>query len=406
MRILHTADWHLGRRLEGRPRHEEQILALDEICRIADDEAVDVVLVAGDVFDTYNPPAESEALFYQTMTRLSANGRRAVIVIAGNHDSPDRLIASNPYARALGITTLGYPKDLPTLYDWGSDRAACVDAAQSFVRLRVPGSSQVLSVLALPYPSEARLRELLTADINDEEGANADYNARVRGFMEESARGFLADGPNLIASHLFVRGGLETESERPISVGGAYSVDSTSFPTAAGYVALGHLHRQQEMAGRDDLRIRYSGSLLQYSFSEAEQEKSVTIVEYDGPRATWRPIALAAGRRLHQWTAHGTDELEHRLREWGPEDWHHITLELDGPIAPDYLHNLRRAAPGIVQCLTRYADLGEAGADVPVSTLPITEQFRRYVGMKFNEPCNDAVMRLFLELASGGADDG
>src|SRR5689334_21764985 len=112
MKILHTADWHLGRRLEGRSRHDEQSRVLDEICDIAAEEDVDAVLIAGDIFDSYNPPAESESLFYSTMTRLSDGGRCAVIVIAGNHDSPDRLIASNPYARVLGISTLGYPIDI------------------------------------------------------------------------------------------------------------------------------------------------------------------------------------------------------------------------------------------------------------------------------------------------------
>src|SRR5688500_4361574 len=142
MRILHTADWHLGRRLAGRSRHDEQIAVLDEICRIADDENVDVVVVAGDVFDAFVPPAEAEALFYSTMTRLADSGRRAVVVIAGNHDSPDRLIAADPYARSLGISTLGFPKDIPTLYDAGQDRAACVASGPSTVTLRLPRARQ------------------------------------------------------------------------------------------------------------------------------------------------------------------------------------------------------------------------------------------------------------------------
>ena len=135
MKILHTADWHLGRKLEGRSRHLEQVAVLAEIVGIAEQEQVDAVLIAGDIFDTYNPPAESEALFYETMARLADGGRRAVVVLAGNHDSPDRLIASSPYARALGICTLGYPKDVPHLYDGGSGRTACVESAPSFVKI-------------------------------------------------------------------------------------------------------------------------------------------------------------------------------------------------------------------------------------------------------------------------------
>lgn len=407
MRILHTADWHLGRKLEGRNRHDEQVQALDEICRIADEESVDAVLIAGDVFDSYNPPAESEGLFYQTMTRLADGGRRAVIVIAGNHDSPDRLIASDPYARALGITTLGYPKETPGLYDGGSDRASCIESHPSFVRLRLPRASRPLNVLALPYPSESRLRELLTVNIEDEEQAQIDYNHRVRGFMEECARRFVPGETNIIASHLFVAGGIECESERPIQVGGANSIHPASFPPEASYVALGHLHRAQDQYGREERCIRYSGSILQFSFSEEGQEKSVTIVEIENDRASYRSVPLTAGKRLHVWTVEeGMPELERRLAACDPNDWLSITLMLDDPIPPDYISNLRKAYPGIIHCNCRYRGLfDQSNPDAPaIASLPLEEQFRRFVATKFNEPCNDAVLKLFLDLASTGEE--
>jgi exonuclease SbcD len=401
MRILHTADWHLGRKLEGRSRHDEQENVLDEICRIADEESVDAVLVAGDVFDTYNPPADAEALFYRTMTRLADQGRRAVVVIAGNHDSPDRLIASDPYARALGITTLGYPKDIPSLYQNGRERVACIESAPSFVRLRLPRQERVLSILALPYPSEARLRELFTASIADEEQATIDYNHRVRSVMEERARDFVAGEANIIASHLFVAGGEECESERPIHVGGAYTIEPGSFPSQASYVALGHLHRDQEKYGRAETCIRYSGSILQYSFSEEGQKKSVTIVDLDGAAASHRSITLSSGRQLHRWRVDGIDELERRLAGVGEEEWLSIDLQLDDAIPPDYLGNLRRAHPEILNCICRYKLTPEqaAEAQINVAAMTLEEQFKRFVAVKFNEPCNDAVLKLFLELA-------
>ncbi|MBS1913122.1 MAG: exonuclease subunit SbcD [Bacteroidetes bacterium] len=400
MRILHTADWHLGRRLDGRSRHEEQVAVMDEIVKIAEEEAVDGILIAGDVFDTYNPPAESEALFYRTMTRLADGGRRAVLVIAGNHDSPDRLIASNPYARALGITTIGYPKDTPALYDAGSDRVACVESAPSFVRLRMPRSNRPLSVLALPYPSESRLRELLTVDFSDEERLSSDYNQRVSGFLEEQARRFIPGEANMVATHLFVRGGEQSDSERDVSVGGAYAVNASSFPHTAGYVALGHLHREQSMTARQETPLRYSGSILQYSFSEAGQEKSVTVVEFEGPRAAHRIIPLSAGRRLHRWTASSTAQLEERLARSTSNDWHNITLELDAPLPLDYLHTLKSRHPEIFQCLTLYNSSSDVAENRSSSALTLEEQFRAFVAMSFSEPCNESVMRLFLELAA------
>src|SRR5690606_4574392 len=104
--------------------------------------------------------------------------------IAGNHDSPERLKASDPYGRALGVVTLGFPYDIPELFDRGSGRVACVDAAPSFVRLRLRNDER-LGVLALPYPSEARLRKVLSKRIDDED-AGANYNAHLRDFMAET----------------------------------------------------------------------------------------------------------------------------------------------------------------------------------------------------------------------------
>jgi exonuclease SbcD len=399
-RILHTADWHLGRRLEGRSRHDEQAAVLDEICRIADDERVDVVLIAGDVFDSFVPPAESEALFYRTMARLADGARRAVVVLAGNHDSPDRLIAADPYARALGITTLGYPKDRPELYDAGAERVACIAAAASTVTLRLPRAKRPLTILALPYPSESRLREVLTERLDDDALAARDYNRRIAAFMGDAARGFDDGATAIIASHLFVTGGVECESERQIQVGGAYAVDAASFPAEAAYVALGHLHRPQEQHGTKDRPIRYSGSILQYSFSEAEQAKSVTIVDVDENGATHREVVLGAGRRLFRWhDVKGLSELEARLADADPQGWFSIVVEVDEPIAPDYVAGLREQHPGIVNCIPHYRldDSSASGAE-RLADLGLEEQFRRFVESRYHEPVSDAVMRLFLEL--------
>lgn len=400
LRILHTADWHLGRRLEGRSRHREQVAVLDELCGIADDEGVDVVLVAGDVFDSYVPPAEAEALFYRTMARLADGGRRAVVVIAGNHDSPDRLIASGPYARELGITTIGYPKDLPELYDAGRERVACIASSPSRVTLRLPRVKQPLTVLALPYPSESRLREVLTERLDDDVAAARDYNARIAAFMAEAARSFEPEGISVIASHLFVQGGVECESERQIQVGGAYSVDTMSFPADAKYVALGHLHRPQEQRGLEDLPVRYSGSILQYSFGEAGQTKSVTIVDVDEQRSTHREVPLTAGQTLYRWhELESLAELEHRLASSDPLAWYSISVHVEDQLSPDYVTNLRAKHPGIINCIPRYtiADAGETDA-VRLSELSIEEQFRRYVASRYGQPCGDDVMKLFLEL--------
>ncbi len=114
MRILHTSDWHLGRTLEGRSRLEEQVMFIDELCGIVEAEAVDLVLIAGDVFDTVNPPAAAEELFYDALNRLADGGKRGIVVIAGNHDNPERLCAASPLAERNGIILYGLPKEVLT----------------------------------------------------------------------------------------------------------------------------------------------------------------------------------------------------------------------------------------------------------------------------------------------------
>ena len=110
MRILQTSDWHLGKRLEEFSRFEEQQAVLNEICEIADKEQADAIIIAGDLFDTFNPAVEAVNLFYRTLKRLSDNGKRAVVCIAGNHDSPERIEAPDPLARECGIIFSGLPE--------------------------------------------------------------------------------------------------------------------------------------------------------------------------------------------------------------------------------------------------------------------------------------------------------
>ncbi|MDA8220416.1 MAG: exonuclease subunit SbcD, partial [Desulfitobacterium hafniense] len=182
MRILHTSDWHLGRTLEGRSRIEEQMTFINELCMIAEDEAVDLILIAGDVFDTVNPPAIAEELFYDALNRLSAGGRRAIVAIAGNHDNPERLCAASPLAVRNGITLYGLPKEVltPGLLDQPNlGRVTRVAAGQGWVELHIPSCSDPAIIAMLPYPSESRLNEVLSESL-DEEILREEYSKRVQ----------------------------------------------------------------------------------------------------------------------------------------------------------------------------------------------------------------------------------
>ena len=160
MRILHTADWHLGRSLEGNSRLSEQEEFIEELCEIVSNEDIDLILIAGDIFDSVNPPAKAEELFYYAIERLSNNGQRTVVGIAGNHDNPERLCAANPLAIHQGVYLLGMPADIPAQSRYGKHRL--IDRDISYLSYFSEKRNELVKLFALPYPSEMRLNELLT----------------------------------------------------------------------------------------------------------------------------------------------------------------------------------------------------------------------------------------------------
>ena len=182
--------------------------------------------------------------------------------------------------------------------------------------------------------------------------------------------------------------------------------DGRSWPEAADGVHLvGHLHRPQEMDGRNDIRVRYSGSILQYSFSEAEQQKEVTIIEFDGAVATHRSVPLNSGRTLRKWDLGSTAELEGRLGGLDPSDLLWINVAVDEPLPVDYIANLRREHPGIIQCLPVFRQEDDLQEEITrLSEMPLDEQFRRFVQARYKEPCSEDVVRLFMELVNSGGE--
>ena len=389
MRMLHTADWHLGRTLEGRSRQQEQEAILDEIVTIADKEKVDVILMAGDVYDSVNPPAASEMLFYETMERLANKGKRPVVVISGNHDSPERVQASSPLALSHGITLVGQPR-LDT------------------IQVSVPSVDQSLIVSAIPYPSESRLNECLS-ELNEETEIRAAYDQRLAYLFKTHSKAFRKDTVNLIMSHLFIAGGKESDSERPIQVGGAYTVTPASLDVGADYVALGHLHRPQTLKF-GQTPGRYSGSPLAYSFSEAHQSKSVTLIDVNpGMPADIKEIHLSAGRPLVRWNApNGLEEVQRWIDEGRDKTaWIDLELTLKDALSIREIQQLRKAHEGLVHIRPNYIlDQQEAPLE-RLADLPLQDVFGRFYREQTGgaEP-DQALVELFLEIAKEAEEEG
>jgi exonuclease SbcD len=388
MRILHTADWHLGRALEGRSRQDEQEQFIDELCDIVEKENVDVVLMAGDAFDSVNPPAAAEQLFYEGMARLANKGRRKVIAIAGNHDNPDRLAASGPLATEHGITLIGKP-------------------INHTLEMDVPSTGQTLSLAALPYPSEARLNELLSSS-DEEEVLQQAYDKRIARLFESMTAQFRSNTVNIAMSHLYVGGGLETESERPIQIGGAYTVFENSLPETAQYVALGHLHRPQNISGANT-PVRYSGSPLAYSFSESSQAKSVTLLDVQpGEKAEMSEIFLSCGKPLVQWKAtEGMSQVYRWINEEKDTNaWIDLEIHLIDTPSMEEIHRLRKSHPGFIHIRPVFPEEEGDPKERANRNVPIDELFRSFYQKQTGGAApGDELTKLFLEIVEETYDE-
>lgn len=282
MRILHTSDWHIGKRLMGRERLKEQSAVLDEIVQICDREEVELVLIAGDIFDTYLPSAEAEDLFF-TKIKAVAGKERAVVLISGNHDDGVRLSASAPLSEELGIYIVGnLRREIPLT---SHRKVRPVRAGKGFAVFENERGERAF-INALPYPNEARFKE---------EKSDLPFSERMKKWIDEGEEGNTEHLPSVFLSHIFVAGGVTSESEREIDLGGARAVPLEVLPKC-DYIALGHLHKRQHM-GKGN--CYYSGSPLQYSFDEANGEKGVKIFDLTEKGVeNLRDVFLMSGRKL------------------------------------------------------------------------------------------------------------
>lgn len=285
MKLLHTSDWHVGKRLKGESRLEEHARVLAEIAGVAREEAVDVIVVAGDVYESAAPAPDAQAVALQALLHLRDTGAK-VVVIAGNHDNPHQFEALRPVMAELDITMLGHPAR---------------PEAGGFLELTTRGGERV-NLAMLPFCSQryiVRAAQLMTGDAAEYAG---DYAERMRALLEVLTAGFSGDAVNVVVAHCMARGGRLGGGERDAQTVEPYWVSGTAFP-AAHYVALGHLHLTQEIPG--GAPIWYCGSPIQVDFGEEGDAKHVLVIEATPTKpAKVRPVALESGVRLA--TAEGT----------------------------------------------------------------------------------------------------
>jgi exonuclease SbcD len=324
MRFLHTADWHLGKLLHGKHLTDDQRGLLRQLCGIVEDTRPDVVLMAGDVYDRSVPPSTAVELLDDTLSELVLELGVPVVAIAGNHDSPDRLDFGSRILRGQGLHVFSKPAADPGVVTIEDDHGP-------------------VHIAGLPYAEPPQARQVF-----DDPGIKT--HDEVVAAQAEAAREQVPEEERSIAvAHVFAKGGELADSERPLAVGGAETVSTSRFD-GFDYVALGHLHRRQQVG---EEHIQYSGSLMKYSFDEVRHDKSVHLVEM-GAEGTCeiRRIPLTPERDLRR--VEGTLSEVQAGGDGGngsgsspdenEEDYIWVTLEEEGPVV-DAMSRIRETYP-------------------------------------------------------------
>ncbi|MBW7676076.1 metallophosphoesterase family protein [Chryseobacterium chendengshani] len=398
MKILHTADWHLGKRLDRFSRLEEQVLVLNEIVEIADREKIDLVLIAGDLFDNFNPGVEATELFYKTLKRLSLNGERPVVAISGNHDSPSLIDAPDPLARECGIILIGHPK--AKVQPFELEHFKISKTADGFIELEFKNLSFPVRILHTPYANEVRLKEYFGE--NKEEQLSHVLSESWRQIADEFCD---KKGINLLMAHLYMnkKGAPlldESEGEKPIKIGNADLIWSDIIPHQIQYTALGHLHGFQNI-GTAEKPVVYASSPLCYSFSEAGQTKYVSIIEAEpNKQVTLDKIALKNGKCVIRKTFDSVDKTIEWLQE-NPNSLVELTLKSETFLKAEERKLIYQTHSGIVHLIPKVKN--EEFNENQLSEINLNQDilalFKDYFKSKNGgQEANDDIIGLFKEI--------
>ena len=382
MKILHTADWHVGKTIARRQRLDEAAAALRQVVEIAVDEKVDAVLVCGDVYEHLAPSAEAESIVYDTLLALEAR-KIAVLVIPGNHDAPRRWSAIAPLLSRFAVHVV------PEVTR--PDRGGVVEIASR-------DGATVAQVAALPWVMPHRIvshvEMMGLAEAPNQ--AFADEMARLIGAL---TRGLDPRKCTIFAGHIFVGGAAIGGGERSLTIGETFAVTAQALPQVQ-YVALGHVHRPQRVPG-SAVPARYSGSLLQLDFGEVGQDKSVSIVTIEpGRPVEVREVPITAGRRLVD-VAGTLDELSRHV-DTKDAAYLRVTVKCDGP-TPGLADSVRERLPHAIDIRADYPR-ADGAQSRSVRGMPPREQFARYYAGRHGAAADDALLTLFDELLAAESE--
>jgi DNA repair protein SbcD/Mre11 len=379
MRLIHTADWHLGRKLAGQERTSEIELALKQILRQAQELETDAVLVAGDIFDHYNPSAEAHRVAYDFFTGLSKAGIPA-IAIAGNHDNGDWFESISSLFSMVGVRALGRPR-----------------YAEDGGLLEVPTRSGLLRIGALPFASQRRMVQVHELWTQDPLQRYQGYQALLEEITGDLAMHFRVDGVNVLMSHLSLGAATLSNSEDPYYSREDYAISEQFLPSKAQYIALGHVHKPQQIPSKPN--AWYSGSLIQVDFGEAGEDKFFNLIEVEPgyPAKVYQePLKIHKPLKVLRCDEKGLDDVIEAHRDH--DGWLKLQVELSAP-KPALKEYIQKTLPQtlIVEGLFQRCETSKVTTPLEPNADPVGA-FSRYLRENQQTEPSDHLLETFRKL--------
>lgn len=366
MKILHSSDWHIGRALYEKKRYREFELFLNWLLQAINQQGIDVLLVAGDIFDTSTPGNRSQEIYYRFLYQIaSCSCCRHVVVIAGNHDSPSFLSAPKDLLKALNVHVIG---------------SASENYKDEVLVLKNRDDLPEMIVCAVPYLRDRDVRVAQAGESIEEkekkliEGIH-DHYFNVCELAEQKRKELKMEIPIIAMGHLFTAGGKTVDGDgvRDLYVGSLAHLTVDIFPSCIDYLALGHLHIPQKVNSSDI--IRYSGSPLQMSFGEAKQQKSVCMIEFEGKSPTVSLIQVPVFQKLESIRG-AWDQIENRISELlNMQDSIWVEVIYEGE---EVIGNLRERLEALVN-----------GSEIEIMRVKNNHIINMVLNKKFEEECLD-----------------
>jgi exonuclease SbcD len=366
MRFLHTSDWHVGKRLRNLERDTEYAAALAEVLDIARREAVDCLLVAGDIFDSIAPPAEAERIVFEFLGEL-IGARIPAVIIAGNHDHQRRF---NAFSRVLDLVDV-HVRGEPVVAEEGG-----------VVEVGSRDGNETAVVAALPWVHERKVQDFANLFAGAERFEQ--YAQGVGEMLKHLARQYRPDTVNVLLSHLFLDGAVvaNESGERPLHIGKLYAVSPQMLPSQVQYAALGHVHNPDQPKAFALANAYYSGSLLQCDFGEAGQQKRVNVVDVSpGAKPKVQPIALSSIRQLRNLGSAdrplSLDALRTEAGDVSPSDYLKVFVQVDRPV-PGLAQEVRDILPNAVDIVVDHTEREDGRQGIDLGRYTPSDLFAAY----------------------------